>query len=719
MALEAYSLCRPSESTGGKIPLETYYTGADITFSFPYEGFEWLPLLPAPWIYGLVGILALAGVTLAFGFWYRTSATAVFLSWAYLYAVESTRTYWMSYYYLELLITFLLIWMPAARRYSIDAWLARRRNPPRTVPNWTVLLLRGQLVIAYFYAGVAKLNADWLLDAEPVRYYLSQAHVTAPYELYLTAAQLGFVKAILHGNAFVYFVSWAGAFFDLAVGFMLLIRRTRIFALVLLVLFHATNHFLIFDDIGWFPLLGVATALIFLDADWPERFRRWLRRPRLARPDWRWFATGGILFPFVGASLGWKLKAGSPLPEEAKERHHVGRCVAAFVVVWLVWQMLLPTRHYLIPGDGRFTWEGLSFSWRLKAEIYRSSPCQITAQDAVIISRDDTGQTRINWNEWHGDKVIYRKVTPGRINWSLLPEVVVLLEPLTGERLIYNPFAGSNFGRTEAESRERVARIWQEVYGRPPQAVRRIVPLSEILDAYATALRAKGGPSPKNYSDLLAVLDKHHGREGNRMMIPFLRLVNPFALEGAPPIAASFLLIEDKHLLQEARIGSARVNRTLWINGPYTRPQRNPPHVHVGGEPLVIYTSDVGLDAREMLPQASIYDFQDHPERPAQISWNYLTELSNSKGMHISYQPFYLRRYARRVASLWEKEYGRRPTVRASTAVSLNRRPSQLLVDPDADLTSVSVAWFGHNRWIRDLEWPRIPREAPAKGLSN
>jgi hypothetical protein len=260
-----------------------------------------------------------------------------------------------------------------------------------------------------------------------------------------------------------------------------------------------------------------------------------------------------------------------------------------------------------------------------------------------------------------------------------------------------------------------VGRIWQEVYGRQPQAVRRIAPLTEILDAYAAALRAKGGPSLKNYNDILAVLNKHHGREGDRKMMPFLRVVNPFALEGAPPLGAPFLLIEDKPLLQETHNGSVRVNRILWINGPYTRPQRIAPYVYAGGEALVIYTGDVGLDAREMLPQVSIYDIEDQPERPAQISWNYLTELGNSKGMHISYQPFYLRRYARRVASLWESEYARRPAVHALTAVSLNRRPSQLLVDPDADLASVPVTWFGHNQWIRDLETPRIPRQILAE----
>ena len=32
-------------------------------------------------------------------------------------------------------------------------------------------------------------------------------------------------------------------------------------------------------------------------------------------------------------------------------------------------------------------------------------------KDETILAPDETGRTRINWNEWHGDKVIYRRVS--------------------------------------------------------------------------------------------------------------------------------------------------------------------------------------------------------------------------------------------------------------------------------------------------------------------
>ena len=109
-------------------------------------------------------------------------------------------------------------------------------------------------------------------------------------------------------------------------------------------------------------------------------------------------------------------------------------------------------------------------------------------QDEMILARDATGHTRINWNEWHGDKVIYRRVTPSRINWRLLPEIVVLLEPTIGERIFYNPLASPNTIRTETEARDRLGRIWQELYGRQPQFVGPTLPLSQVLDRFSAVL---------------------------------------------------------------------------------------------------------------------------------------------------------------------------------------------------------------------------------------
>lgn len=97
---------------------------------------------------------------------------------------------------------------------------------------------------------------------------------------------------------------------------------------------------------------------------------------------------------------------------------------------------------------------------------------------------------------------------------------------------------------------------------------------------------------------------------------------------------------------------------------------------------------------------------------PPRVVWNHVRDATKSKLLHIGYNPFLLRRYALRVAAWWEARYGRRPKVLAATAVSLNRRPFQPVVDPGVDLASTQVHPWKHNAWILDLETPRIPREA-------
>jgi len=432
--------------------------------------------------------------------------------------------------------------------------------------------------------------------------------------------------------------------------------------------------------------------------------------------------------------LGWKCKAGRSR-EAAQGPAESGRWAAPFIVGWLLSQTLLPIRHYFIPGDARITHEGLSFSWRLKTDEHHASAVQFFVKDMKIISHENSDPPRINWNEWHGDRTIYRTVVPGRIHWSQLPEILVLFEPIIGERVIYNPAATADRVRTEAESRERAARLWQELYGRQPRAMRRTIPLFQALDSVAESLQtggkvteaaqltafvsrarqleqnAPGSPEAGQLrADARKVLDGlYHRGEGGGMR-SLMRSLDPFALEeGQRPVP--FLVVEDPEVCDASSSEPVRVNRAAWKDGPFTRGKRVPSVENLGGEPLIVYLGNVGAEAREMLPSACVFDSEDYPERFAYIWWNTLKDVTNSKLNHISNQPFYLVRYARRVAGLWEKEYQRRPVVNAITAVSLNRRPYQLIVDPEADLASVPITWLGHNVWIRDLETQRIPRE--------
>ena len=82
------------------------------------------------------------------------------------------------------------------------------------------------LPLVYVFAGIAKLNADWLFEAMPLAIWLPAQD------------QLPFVGSLFQYKATAYAFSWAGAIYDLTIPFFLLFGRTRWMAYAAVVVFH-------------------------------------------------------------------------------------------------------------------------------------------------------------------------------------------------------------------------------------------------------------------------------------------------------------------------------------------------------------------------------------------------------------------------------------------------------------------------------------------------
>jgi hypothetical protein len=329
-------------------------------------------------------------------------------------------------------------------------------------------------------------------------------------------------------------------------------------------------------------------------------------------------------------------------------------------------------------------------------------------EDKTLIHRDDGGHNCIDWNRWHGDKVQYRSLNPAHVNWSELPEVLVLLEPMVGQRILYNPFAGKSQGLLEAQSRARISQIWQEIYGHQPELILRTVPAVSALASCGSALRARGY-AVSTTVEAKQILEKLLAAGEERELTSILRQTHPLALLGGSDPPTPFLLIEDPALSRNASRSNMQVVPETWRPGSYTRSPRDESNLNLGGQPVVIFTAVSPFDLRDKLPEACIFDSQAQPDQLPRIWWNYLRELNYGQGMHLSMQPFLLREYANHIADLWQQRYGKHPVVHAQTAVSLNFRPNQPIVDSQADLASVPASLFRHNPWIVQLRNPRIP----------
>ena len=108
--------------------------------------------------------------------------------------IEATT--FLNHYWLVSLVAALLAVVPANRVWSIDARSGRAGGP---VPIGAVWVIRLQLAAVYFFAGIAKLHPDWLLDGAPLA-----ALAPRPREFPLIGPLLAAPGAALA-------LSWAGA----------------------------------------------------------------------------------------------------------------------------------------------------------------------------------------------------------------------------------------------------------------------------------------------------------------------------------------------------------------------------------------------------------------------------------------------------------------------------------------------------------------------------
>jgi vitamin K-dependent gamma-carboxylase len=308
----------------------------DPAFHFPW--FSWIRPWHGDWMYVHVAALGFLAIGIACGFFYKCCAGLFFLGFTYLELID--RTTYLNHYYLISLLSGLLIVLPAHRKWSLDAWL----NPQRaaeSVPFWTIALLRFQLAVVFIFAGLAKLNSDWLFEAQPMRMWLA------------ARSDLPLVGTWLVEPWAAYVASWLGAAYDLSISFLLLISRTRPFAFLTVILFHAMTAVLF--PIGMFPWIMIAASLIFFAPDWPKR---WLRR----------FIPGTNRTEAQCASQARLAMAGKILL--------AGYCAA---------QILIPLRSWLYPQQGAWDVRGFNFAWRVMlvektghAEFYHFNPADGT-----------------------------------------------------------------------------------------------------------------------------------------------------------------------------------------------------------------------------------------------------------------------------------------------------------------------------------------------------
>ena len=298
-------------------------------FHFKYFGFEWVRDL-GQFTYVLYAIAILACVGIVLGYRYRLSIITFFLVFTYTELIDKTT--YLNHYYFTSCIAFLLCFLPAGNYFSLD--VKRCNKELISLPKWMLDSLKLFLAIVYFYAGIAKINSDWLIESQPLSLWLSSKY------------HLPIIGTLLQQKWIHYSASWSGMLYDVLIPFFLFYPKTRRIAFVFVILFHVMTK-IFFPSIGMFPFIMIFAATIFFDVSWHQSLLKKLEMG-IEKIKHRYRTKKQISKRII-----------------AKELYAPKTLVLPLFICFFIIQFLLPFRYLTYPGELFWNEQGYRFSWRV------------------------------------------------------------------------------------------------------------------------------------------------------------------------------------------------------------------------------------------------------------------------------------------------------------------------------------------------------------------
>lgn len=282
-------------------------------FRFTFIGFEFLQHLNGTVMYYYFIVACLVAVMFILGLYYRLSSVLLALLWTGVYF--SQKAHYNNHYYLMVLLCWLMTLVPAHRRASLDVKMGRVA-PTNTCNNWILHLFIIQIAIVYVFAAIAKLYPDWL-NAMPIKIWFAKRH------------KQPVIGPLYASESFRYFVAYSGILFDFLIVPALLWKRTRVLAVIAMVVFHQFNKFTF--GIGVFPFLAMSLNVFFF--------------------------PGSTFDNTVGIETKKLREYITPVKAQTY--------IATLLCLYIAWQILTPFRHHFYKGDVVWTEEAHRMSWRM------------------------------------------------------------------------------------------------------------------------------------------------------------------------------------------------------------------------------------------------------------------------------------------------------------------------------------------------------------------
>lgn len=298
---------------------------ADPQYHLPFIGFEWLILPYDNLYYVYYMVMALTGIMIMLGLFYKVSITIFTFMWWGSYLMQ--KTHYNNHYYLFLLLSFFMILLPAHRYFSLDV---KRRPQIKTLTcsKWCLLIFIFQIGIVYSYAAIAKLYPDWL----------SGKFISLMFQ---GKADFPIIGSLLQENWLIQSVVYGGILFDFLISPLLLWKRTRVVAFFLSVFFNLFNS--VVFHIGVFPYMMIALTIFFFPPDTIRKIffksKPLVKEQDVTVEDRQWYT--GLLIPALA--------------------------------IYFLFQVVIPLRHYFYKGNVAWTEEGHRMSWRMMLKLKYSN----------------------------------------------------------------------------------------------------------------------------------------------------------------------------------------------------------------------------------------------------------------------------------------------------------------------------------------------------------
>ncbi len=283
-------------------------------FTFSFIGLEWLQPLPGDWMYVYYCIMGCFGLLIMLGYKYRMSMITFTIMWSCTYFMQKAS--YNNHYYLLILLSALMVFLPANKYASIDA----KQNPEiksNAMPSWCKWVFVVQLFILYTYASIAKTYPDWL-------------DLTFPKILMAGKINYPIIGGFLQNDFMPYLVGYGGLLFDGLIIPLLLFKRTRKYAFFASIFFHLFNA--VVFQVGVFPFLSLAFSLFFFE---PKTIKNIFLKKKT------FYEAEEIVVPSYKKPM-----------------------LTIFSIYFII-QIALPLRHHFIEDNVLFTEEGHRMSWRM------------------------------------------------------------------------------------------------------------------------------------------------------------------------------------------------------------------------------------------------------------------------------------------------------------------------------------------------------------------